>query len=97
MFEIRKMKIYVVTMSEVIKRLEKIQDIELSKLRETIENAFDEYDVDGVEELIGQDKWCDYTNDGEYQLNIKIDHEDAYEFTIHIKIKNNIASVIKVL
>ena len=71
------MKIFIITTKVVIQRLEAIKDIDTNRLQDEIENAFDNYNVEGEEELTGQNSWCDYSKDGEYQLNIKIDHEDS--------------------
>jgi len=36
-------------------------------------------------------------SDGEYELNCKIDHEDAYELTLFVEIKDGLVSVKNVL
>jgi hypothetical protein len=95
--EIRSIKIYAVTVNKIIQRLEKLKDIDVEELQEQIEECFDGYDVDGVEDLVGQDTWCDYKQDGKYELNIKVDHEDSYDFTVHVETKDKKASVVNVL
>ncbi len=97
MFEQETIKTFMITTKEVISRLETLKGIEVSKLQDTIENAFDNFNFEGEEELKGQDTWCDYTTDGKYELTISIDHEDAYEFTIYIETKDGKVSVVNVL
>jgi hypothetical protein len=90
-------KTFITTTKTVIQRLENLKDIPTDKLKQKIIDSFDGYNVDGVEDLVGFDKWCDYFKNGEYQLNIKANHEDAYEFTIYINTKDNLSSVVNVL
>ncbi len=97
MFKIRKVKIYAVTMKKVMQRLEELKDIDTSNIQEAIEECFDGYDVEDVEELVGQDSWTDISTDGSHEVTIKINHDDAYEFTIFIETKDNKSSVSKVL
>ena len=89
-------KLFVKTTKQIIKGLEDINDLEVSIFKDAVEDAFDNYNVDGIEELSGFDLWP-ILNDGDYKLNLKINHEDAYEFTIHTSIKNNKATVTNVL
>jgi hypothetical protein len=96
MFE-EEIKVFIITLKVVMQRLEAIKNVDTDKLQNEIENAFDDYNIEGEEELIGQNGWCDYTKDGKYQLNIKINHEDSYEFTIYIESLNNKSSVVNVL
>ena len=84
------------TTKQVIKEVEELKDIEISKFNDAIENAFDRYNVDGVEDLVGFDAWPTLC-EGKHELNIKVDHEDAYEFTIYTTIENNKATVTNVL
>jgi hypothetical protein len=95
--EEQELKVFMVTFRDVMKKLEGLKDIDTANLQEAIEECFDGYNYDGEEELTGQENWCDYSADGEYKLNIQIDHEDAYEFTIHIKTKDGKVSVVNVL
>ncbi len=97
MFEIRKIKIYAVTTKKVMQRLEELDDIDTSNIRCEIEECFDGYDVEDVEELIGQDSWSDISINGNYELSIKVNHENAYEFTVYVETKDNKSSVTKVL
>ena len=97
MFEEEKIKIYAVTTKKVIKRLEDIENIAILDLNNTILEAFDGYDVDGEDELIGSDNWPNFSSNSEYKLNIKVNHENAYEFTIFVKTDDTKASVVNVL
>lgn len=90
-------KVFRVTLKDVIERLEKIEDIHLHELQDAIIDAHDGYNYDGEEELIGFELWEDISQDGEYELFVKIDHEHAYEFTLHTKVIEGKASIIKVL
>lgn len=97
MFEVRSIKIYAVTVSKIIKRLEALKDIEVDELKEAIKECFDGYDVEDVEELVGQENWANYTQDGKYELDIKVNHPKSYDFTIHVETKDKKASVVNVL
>jgi len=97
MFEVRSIKIYAVTVNKIIQRLEELKDIDVDNLKEEIEECFDGYDVEDVEELVGQENWEDFTKDGKYELDIKVNHPKSYEFTIHVETKDNKSSVVNVL
>ena len=84
------------TTKQVIKELEDLKNIEILKFKDAIEEAFDRYNVDGVEDLVGFEAWPSL-DDGDYQLLLKVDHEDAYEFTIHTTVENQKATVTNVL
>jgi len=89
-------KSFVKTTKQVVQELEKINNVEVSKFKDAVEEAFDRYTVDGIEDLTGFDTWVQL-NDGKYELNLKVDHEDAYEFTIYTSIENSKATVTNVL
>jgi len=89
-------KSFVKTTKQVIKELEIIKDVSTASYKDIVEEAFDRYNVDGIEELTGFDSWP-VLNDGKYELNLKVDHEDAYEFTIYTTIKDSKATVTNVL
>ena len=97
MFDKQPIKVFRVTLKEVIKRLSIIKECDISKFKEEILENFDGYNFDGEEELIGFESWGDISKDGKYQLNVKIDHENAYEFTIHTTVLNKKATVTNVL
>jgi hypothetical protein len=95
--EIRSIKIYAVTVNKIIQRLEELEDIDVEELQEQIEECFDGYDVEDVEELVGQETWGDYTQDGKHELEIRVNHPNSYEFTVHIETKDKKSSVVNVL
>jgi soluble cytochrome b562 len=95
-FNIRKIKVYAVTLNQVIQRLEKLSDIAIDEFKQCVEEQFEGYDYDDVETLSGMQYWPDF-QEGTYELNVKIDHEDAYEFTLHCEVKEGKVSINKVL
>ena len=95
--EERVVKVFRVTVKKVIERLLEIQECPVEEFKELIIEKFDGYDYEGEEELVGFDSWADITQNGEHKLDIKINHDHAYEFTIHIKNKDNKITVINVL
>jgi len=95
--EKRVVKVFRVTVKKVIERLLEIQECPVDKFKELVIEKFDGYDYEGEEELIGFESWGDITTDGEYRLKTKIDHEYAYEFTIHITNKDKKITVTNVL
>jgi len=97
MFDEEPIKVFRVTLKEVIKRLSTIKDCDLNQFKDIVTEKFDGYNYEGEDELIGFDSWGDLSQDGNYQLSIKIDHEDAYEFTLHTAIANQKATIYNVL
>lgn len=98
MFEEERMiRVYRVTVKKVIERLLEIQECPIEEFQELVIEKFDGYDYEGEETLVGFESWNDISQEGEHQLNIKIDHENAYEFTIHLKSSNNLLTVFNVL
>ena len=95
--EERIVKVFRVTVKKVIERLLEIQDCPLEKFQELVIEKFDGYDYEGEEDLTGFETWVDISKNGEYQLLIKINHEHAYEFTLHIKNQENKISILNVL
>jgi hypothetical protein len=95
--EPRVVKVYRVTVKKIIERLLTLQEIPYEDFKNEVTEQFDGYDYKDVEELTGFESWPELQNDGEYKLNIKIDHEDAYEFTIDIKVQNGKVTVLNVL
>lgn len=96
MFEEEKIKVYAVTFKEVMKRLEEIKDVEVGDFKDAVIEAFDGYNYDGEEELTGHENWS-IEDDGKYELTIKVDHEDAYEFTLYVNVSNSKATIDNVL
>lgn len=95
--EERIVKVYRVTIKKIIERLLSLQEVDIENFQDEVIEQFDGYDYKDIEEVSGYERWPDLHNDGEYELNIKIDHEDAYEFTLYIKVKGNKVSVVNVL
>ena len=91
------LKSFIKTTKQVIKELEDLKDIEISDFKDAVEDAFDRYNVDGIEDLVGFDTWEDISKNNKYELSIKVDHEDAYEFTIYTTVENQKATVTNVL
>jgi hypothetical protein len=84
------------TLKKVIQNLEELEDIPLDDLKDEVENAFGTYHYDGVDDIKFGLGWDDLS-DGEHLLNVGIDHENAYEFSVYIKVANKKASVTNVL
>ena len=97
MFEREPVKIYRMTLSRVIENLSRIKDCPKEKFQEQIEDAFEGYDYEDVEDITGFGNWCDISNDGDYRVTVKIDHPDAYEITLHIVVKEDKVTVENVL
>jgi len=90
-------KVFRKILKHVIKDIEILKDIEVEHFQDKVINAFDGYNYEGEEELFGFDNWDDISIDGKYELNVKIDHEDAYELTIFIQTSNGLITVNNVL
>ena len=97
MGEDEQIKVFRVTLKEVIKRLLSVENCKVENLKDLVINQFDEYNYEGEEELQGIDKWCDISKDGKYELTVGINHEDAYEFTLYINVESGILSIYNVL
>jgi len=97
MFEPQPRKVLNVTLKDVIQRLEALREIEHTAFKDAVIEAFDEYDYEGEEEVTGFENWPDISAQGQHELHVKIDHEDAYEFSIHITGKDGLISVTEVL
>ena len=95
--EQREVKVFRVTVKKVIQRLLEIKECEYTSFKEVVIEQFDGYDYEGEEELIGYDSWDDISQNGEYELPIKIDHEHAYEFTIYAKTEDGKVTIYNVL
>ena len=97
MFEEQEVKVFRVTVKKVIQRLSTVKDCDVENFKDLVMEQFDGYNYEGEEELIGIESWADISLDGEYKLSIKIDHEDAYEFTLFIKVNEKKATIYNVL
>ena len=94
--EFEEVKVFRVTFNDVLKRLESIKDIDIEEFSDEVISKFEDYNYEGEEELVGIENW-ELKDNCEYQLNIKIDHEDAYEFTLYCQAKDGKISINKVL
>ncbi|VAY86491.1 hypothetical protein MNB_ARC-1_170 [hydrothermal vent metagenome] len=97
MFEQKQQRVFRVTTKEIINRLEALKGIEITQLKDKVEVAFDNYNVEGEESLKGFDSWCDISANGNYELSVGVDHQNAYEFTLYVKILHGKASITNVL
>ncbi len=97
MFENVTPKVMTMTLYQVIKNLEALRDIEADGFFDMVEKAFNGYSYEGEDELVGSEKWPDLKQDGEYELPIRPDHEDAYELTLYVTCKNCKVTVTNVL
>lgn len=87
------------TFKQVIKNLEKLENIPVEEMREEIIEAYNGYCFRGgdVEEIVGFEDWPELKLDGTYEICVRHDHEDSYELTIHIELKDQKITVKKVL
>ncbi|MCI0500674.1 MAG: hypothetical protein L0Y61_02865 [Epsilonproteobacteria bacterium] len=85
------------TLKQVVKDLETINNCHLVDFQECITEKFERYSYEGEDEVVGFEKWEDISQDGCYQLEIGIDHEHAYVFTIHTTVKSGKCTVTNVL
>ena len=90
-------KVFRTTLKDVIHTLESLQNIPLNDFQGCVIEAFEGYNYEGEEELKGFDSWCDISKNGEYQLTIGINHDDAYIFTLFIENKNGTITINNVL
>lgn len=90
-------RVFKKTLKQLIKDLETIHESPLEQFWDDVIDKFDRYNYDGVEDVVGQETWPDISNDGEYKLTARIDHEDAYSLTLHTTVKDKKASVTNVL
>ena len=86
------------TFKQVIKNLEKLENIPVEDMKEEIIDSFNGYCFRGdIEEVIGFENWPELKTDGNYEICVKHDHVDAYELTIYIELKNQKITVNNVL
>jgi len=85
------------TLSSVIRNLSDMKDCPIDNFKDEVIEAFDGYYYEDIEDVTGFETWADITNDGKYELNVKIDHIYAYELTLTIENKNNLISILNVL
>ena len=97
MFEKQPMKIYTVTFKKVLDRLAEVKNCPIKDFKEKVIEQFDGYNYEGEEELLGLETWIDISSDAKYELTVKIDHKDAYEFTLYVNVFNSNATIYNVL
>ncbi|MGD9554465.1 MAG: hypothetical protein AB7D96_11150 [Arcobacteraceae bacterium] len=85
------------TLKKVIENIESLEDIHLDGLKDEVEAAFENYNYDGEDSIKFCEKWESLENGKTYELCVGIDHEDAYELTVHVKVDNDKATVTNVL
>lgn len=85
------------TLKKVIENIESLEDIELEGLKDEVEAAFENYNYEGEDSIRFCEKWDNLEEGKTYELCVGIDHEDAYELTVHLEVKDDKANVIKVL
>ena len=95
--EQQEIKVFRVTVKKVIERLSEVKDCPIDDFKDFIIEQFDGYNYEGEEELIGFELWSDLSVNGKYELNVRIDHEDAYEFCLFVEINDKKATIYNVL
>jgi hypothetical protein len=90
-------KVYRVTVKKIIERLLQLQNIAIEEFQSEVLEQFDGYDYKDIEEVVGFENWPDISENGSYELNVKINHEDAYEFTLHVQTADKKISIYNVL
>lgn len=85
------------TLKQVIKDLESIKDCPIKDLKDEVIDKFDRYSYDGEDEVVGFETWDNLANDGLYELMVRINHEDAYVFTLFVKVSKGYVSIVNVL
>ncbi len=97
MFNEEVIPVFRTTFNQVIKNLSTIKDCPIENLEDVIEEKFANYNYEGEEDIVGYNTWPDISKDGDYKLLVKINHEYAYEITLHTTIKDKKATVYNVL
>jgi len=86
------------TFKQVIKNLEKLENIAIEDMKEEVIDAYNGYCFRGdVEEIVGFDEWPELKADGSYELCVRHDHADAYVLTIYVELKDSKITVKNVL
>ena len=97
MFENEEILVFRKTLKQVVKDLETITECPFEDFQEEVTNKFDRYSYEGEDEVVGFDSWDDISKDGKYELEVKINHEHAYVFTIYATTQNKKTTVTNVL
>ena len=95
--EFEEVRVFRVTLKDVLARLESIKDIDIDDFTDEVISKFEDYNFEGEEDLVGIDEWQELADNSSYELNVKIDHENAYEFTLYCQAKDGKISITKVL
>ena len=90
-------KVFRTTVKKVVANLSLLKDIHHNDFIEEVETGFAGYDYEGEDEVIGHDVWPDISKDGTYEVCTKVNHDHAYEFTLHILVKDQKVTVTNVL
>jgi hypothetical protein len=85
------------TLKQVVKDLETITACPLDNFQDTVIEKFERYSYEGEDEVIGFDTWSEIHIDGTYELEVSINHEHAYVFTLHTTVENKKVTVTNVL
>lgn len=85
------------TLKQVVKDLETIKNCPLGQFKDEVLDKFDRYSYEGEDEVVGFDKWEDISKDGKYELEVGINHEHAYVFTIYVTVLDETITVTNVL
>lgn len=85
------------TLKQVVKDLETIKDCPIEEFSDLVVEKFDRYSYEGEDEVVGFDRWPDISNDGKYELEVGVNHEHAYVFTLYATNLNGKISITNVL
>jgi len=83
-------------LTDVISALEALKEVPVEDFFDEVESAFSGYDYDGEDELTGHETWP-ALEEGSFELPIRVDHESAYEMTLHVIVKEEHVSIKSVL
>ncbi|MBT3279910.1 MAG: hypothetical protein HOF69_03490 [Campylobacteraceae bacterium] len=90
-------KVFRTTVKKVISNISELENIDCSAFAQEVETAFAGYEYEDQDEVIGHEQWTDISIDGDYQVCAKVNHANAYEFTIYITVKDQKVTVTNVL
>lgn len=85
------------TLKQVVKDLETISNCPLDEFQDAVVEKFERYSYEGEDEVIGFEKWEDISQDEKYELEVGINHEHAYIFTLYVTVKDGEVTVVNVL
>jgi len=93
----QEIKLFKKILKHLIRDLESIKNVEINKFEDAVIEAFDGYNYEGEEEVVGLENWVDLNDDGDFELTAKVNHEDAYELTLYVSSKDGKVTVNNVL